>query len=66
VALGPGFGHYRELDSLKQFLVLSGKTSLFQQAVNRVNQLGATDIAINETLIVTNEEHRFLSPRSIT
>ena len=44
----------------KQFLVLSGNTSLFQQAVKRVNELGASDIAINETLIVTNEEHRFL------
>ena len=44
----------------KQFLVLSGKTSLFQQAVSRVNRLGSPDISINETLIVTNEEHRFL------
>lgn len=44
----------------KQFLVLSGNTSLFQQAVKRVNALGASDIAINETLVVTNEEHRFL------
>ena len=44
----------------KQFLVLSGNTSLFQQAVKRVNHLGAADIAISETLIVTNEEHRFL------
>ena len=45
----------------KQFLVLSGQTSLFQQAVSRVNQLGTADIAIDETLIVTNEEHRFLA-----
>jgi mannose-1-phosphate guanylyltransferase/mannose-6-phosphate isomerase len=45
----------------KQFLVLSGTTSLFQQAVERVNQLGATDIAVGNTLVVTNEEHRFLS-----
>ena len=44
----------------KQFLVLSGNTSLFQEAVKRVNALGASDIAINETLVVTNEEHRFL------
>ena len=44
----------------KQFLVLSGNTSLFQQAVKRVNALGASDIALNETLVVTNEEHRFL------
>jgi len=45
----------------KQFLVLSGTTSLFQQAVERVNQLGASDIAMGNTLVVTNEEHRFLS-----
>jgi mannose-1-phosphate guanylyltransferase/mannose-6-phosphate isomerase len=45
----------------KQFLVLSGATSLFQQAVERVNQLGAIDISVGNTLIVTNEEHRFLS-----
>ncbi len=45
----------------KQFLVLYGTTSLFQQAVERVNQLGATDIALGNTLVVTNEEHRFLA-----
>jgi len=45
----------------KQFLVLSGNTSLFQQAVERVNQLGAADITVGTTLVVTNEEHRFLS-----
>lgn len=45
----------------KQFLVLSGTTSLFQQAVERVNGLAAADIAIGETLVVTNEEHRFLA-----
>ncbi|BDU57287.1 xanthan biosynthesis protein XanB [Limnohabitans sp. MORI2] len=45
----------------KQFLVLFGNTSLFQQAVERVNQLGAPDISIGNTLVVTNEEHRFLS-----
>jgi mannose-1-phosphate guanylyltransferase / mannose-6-phosphate isomerase len=45
----------------KQFLVLSGTTSLFQQAVERVNGLGASDIALGDTLVVTNEEHRFLA-----
>jgi mannose-1-phosphate guanylyltransferase/mannose-6-phosphate isomerase len=57
----------------KQFLVLSGDDSaksLFQQAVERLNTLadgniGNTEnlqssIAIGKTLIVTNEEHRFL------
>lgn len=45
----------------KQFLVLSGTTSLFQQAVARVNALAADDICIGDTLVVTNEEHRFLA-----
>lgn len=45
----------------KQFLVLSGITSSFQQAVERVNKLAAEDIALGQTLIVTNEEHRFLA-----
>src|SRR5450830_1296744 len=45
----------------KQFLVLSGTTSLFQQAVERVNALAADDIEIGPTLVVTNEEHRFLA-----
>lgn len=44
----------------KQFLVLSGTTSLFQQAVSRVDNLATPDIKINSSLIVTNEEHRFL------
>jgi len=44
----------------KQFLVLSGTTSLFQQAVERINSLATDDIAVGKTLIVTNEEHRFL------
>lgn len=45
----------------KQFLVLTGTTSLFQQAVERVNGLAASDIALDDTLVVTNEEHRFLA-----
>ncbi len=45
----------------KQFLVLSGTTSLFQQAIERVNGLAAADISVGETLVVTNEEHRFLA-----
>jgi len=47
----------------KQFLVLSGgreNTSLFQQAVSRVNTLGATAKQLGKTIVVTNEEHRFL------
>jgi mannose-1-phosphate guanylyltransferase/mannose-6-phosphate isomerase len=45
----------------KQFLVLTGTTSLFQQAIQRVNGLVADDIVLGETLIVTGEEHRFLA-----
>ena len=45
----------------KQFIVLSGVNSLFQQAVERVNSLVAEDIRVSETLVVTNEEHRFLA-----
>lgn len=45
----------------KQFLVLSGTNSLFQQAVERINGLAADEIHVGETLVVTNEEHRFLA-----
>ena len=45
----------------KQFLVLSGTASLFQQAIARVNGLAAEDISVADTLIVTGEEHRFLA-----
>ncbi len=45
----------------KQFLVLSGVTSLFQQAIERVNGLGNSEITVVNSLIVTNEEHRFLA-----
>ncbi len=45
----------------KQFLVLSGTHSLFQEAIERVNQLNAEDIQVGQTLVVTNEEHRFLA-----
>jgi mannose-1-phosphate guanylyltransferase/mannose-6-phosphate isomerase len=44
----------------KQFLVLFGTTSLFQKAICRVNDFIAPDIKINSSLIVSNEEHRFL------
>jgi len=47
----------------KQFLVLSGDDSaksLFQQAVERLNAMGSSQIRVGKTLVVTNEEHRFL------
>lgn len=44
----------------KQFLVLQGNQSLFQQAAQRLATLAADDIAVAAPLIVGNEEHRFL------
>jgi len=54
----------------KQFLVLSGddsNQSLFQQAITRINAISTKDhagtdqIKLGSTLVVTNEEHRFLA-----
>ena len=48
----------------KQFLVLSGddsSQSLFQQAIQRVNAIESPGIELGPTLIVTNEDHRFLA-----
>jgi mannose-1-phosphate guanylyltransferase / mannose-6-phosphate isomerase len=44
----------------KQFLVLSGNTSLFQQAVARLQGLADANTVVAAPLIVGNEEHRFL------
>jgi mannose-1-phosphate guanylyltransferase / mannose-6-phosphate isomerase len=44
----------------KQFLVLHGNLSLFQQAAQRLAGLAAEDIAVAAPCIVGNEEHRFL------
>ncbi len=44
----------------KQFLVLSGTTSLFQQAVSRLQGLADGHIAVEAPLVVGNDEHRFL------
>ena len=44
----------------KQFLVLQGNRSLFQQAAHRLATLAADDIAVAAPTIVGNEEHRFL------
>lgn len=45
----------------KQFLVLSGKNTLFQQSIERLKSLEKPFIKLNNILIVTNEEHRFLA-----
>ena len=44
----------------KQFLKLVGDTTLFQQSVSRAIAIQNNDIQIEEILIVTNENHRFL------
>ncbi|WP_092945079.1 mannose-1-phosphate guanylyltransferase/mannose-6-phosphate isomerase [Roseateles sp. YR242] len=44
----------------KQFLILSGNSSLFQQAADRLATLGAEDITVAAPLVVGNEEHRFM------
>jgi mannose-1-phosphate guanylyltransferase / mannose-6-phosphate isomerase len=45
----------------KQFLSLTGNETLFQQATQRLMQLGNADIQVSKPLIVTGEEHRFLA-----
>ena len=47
----------------KHFLPLSGNSSnqtLFQDVITQINAIGNSKICLNTTLIVTNEEHRFL------
>jgi mannose-1-phosphate guanylyltransferase/mannose-6-phosphate isomerase len=44
----------------KQFLVLSGHTSLFQQAVARLQGLSDSALTMQAPMVVGNEEHRFL------
>ena len=44
----------------KQFLVLSGTSSLFQQAAQRLHALHGDGVNVNAAIIVGNEEHRFL------
>ena len=48
----------------KQFLVLSGddsNQSLFQLSIERANSIAGEKVTIGKTIIVTNEEHRFLA-----
>lgn len=44
----------------KQFLVLAGKNSLFQQAYLRLSAIAGDGLEMDKTLVVTNESHRFL------
>ncbi len=45
----------------KQFLCLTGKESLFQDATKRLIGLSGQGINVSSPFIVTNEEHRFLA-----
>ena len=49
----------------KQFLCLTGKESLFQQAALRLSTLGSADIHIASPIIVTGEDHRFLASEQL-
>ncbi|HEX3140299.1 MAG TPA: sugar phosphate nucleotidyltransferase, partial [Rhizobacter sp.] len=44
----------------KQFLILQGNRSLFQQAASRLSALATTGMSIAAPSVVGNEEHRFL------
>ena len=44
----------------KQFLCLTGNESLFQQAVTRVLSIADTAMEISSTIVVSNDDHRFL------
>ena len=44
----------------KQFLILQGNQSLFQQAHLRLQELADADIGVAKPCVVGNEEHRFL------
>jgi mannose-1-phosphate guanylyltransferase/mannose-6-phosphate isomerase len=45
----------------KQFLCLTGNESLFQQAAQRLSNLGNVDIKVSAPVIVTGDDHRFLA-----
>jgi mannose-1-phosphate guanylyltransferase/mannose-6-phosphate isomerase len=49
----------------KQFLCLTGKESLFQQAALRLANLGDADIQVESPIIVTGEDHRFLASEQL-
>lgn len=44
----------------KQFLVLHGNRSLFQQAAQRLAALAGDEVGVSPACVVGNEEHRFL------
>ncbi|HEU4460720.1 MAG TPA: mannose-1-phosphate guanylyltransferase/mannose-6-phosphate isomerase [Methylibium sp.] len=44
----------------KQFLALTGKHTLFQQAVQRLAAVAAPEFSVGAPLVIGNEDHRFL------
>jgi mannose-1-phosphate guanylyltransferase/mannose-6-phosphate isomerase len=49
----------------KQFLCLTGKESLFQQAASRLASLGNADFHVESPIIVIGEDHRFLAAEQL-
>jgi len=49
----------------KQFLCLTGNESLYQQAAQRLANLGHSEIQVAAPLVVTGEEHRFLASEQL-
>lgn len=49
----------------KQFLCLTSKESLFQQAALHLANLGNADIEVASPIIVTGEDHRFLASEQL-
>lgn len=49
----------------KQFLCLTGRDSLFQQAATRLAKLDCVDISVAPILLVAGEDHRFLATEQL-
>jgi len=49
----------------KQFLCLTGKDSLFQQAAQRLSVLGDQGGEVSEPIIICHEDHRFLAQEQL-
>ena len=49
----------------KQFLCLTGKNSLFQQAAQRLADLTSAELFIRNPIIITGDEHRFLASEQL-
>ena len=52
-------------NSPKQFLRLTGDKSLFQKTIERTIAIESNNILIEEILVITNENHRFLALEQI-